>query len=78
MLFLYLDEGKNGENQRKTENIRESWRMLETVSFKAIFLQIIMPNFVVVKRLNKQVLTIKKERKKNYGKEYLFDATLHA
>ena len=52
--------------------------MLATVSFKAIFLQIIMPNFVVVKRLNKQVITIKKERKKNYGKEYLFDATLHA
>ena len=77
MLFLCLKGGKNGEYQRKTENFRESWRMLETASFKAIFLQIIMPNFVLVKRLNKQVITIKKKGKQN-GKEYLFDTSFYA
>ena len=38
MLFLCLKGGKNGEYQRKTENIRESWRILETATFKANYL----------------------------------------
>ena len=47
MLFLCLDEGKNREYQGKTENIRESWRMLETATFKSIYLSIIVPKFAL-------------------------------
>jgi len=47
MFFLYLDERKNGEYQGKTENIRESWRMLETATFKSIYLSIIVSKFAL-------------------------------